>query len=100
MPAALALAPRAKVLSVTHLREPISRHNSEFWYQGPGRLSRRRAAHDRADATSTMPGDSRDSEALWRGWMSDGYVWEKSSMGAGFNSGHYFSNYFTRECRY
>ena len=92
-PTALALAPRAKVLSVTHLREPVSRHNSEFWYQGPGRTRTRKG--DKGDAR--MRGDS---EALWRGWMSDGYVWDKSSMGAGFNAGHYFSNYFTREYTY
>ena len=89
-PTALALAPRAKVLSVTHLREPVSRHNSEFWYQGPGRTRTRTG--DKGDARIRG-----DSEALWRGWMSDGYVWDKSSMGAGFNAGHYFSNYFTRE---
>lgn len=25
-----------QVFTVTHLREPISRHNSEYWYTGPG----------------------------------------------------------------
>merc|ERR1711871_1858400 len=42
----------ADVFRVTHLREPVARHNSEYWFAGPGKDSKH------ADATT------------WRAWMS------------------------------
>ena len=49
MPSKLAAA---NVFRVTHLREPIARHNSEFWFAGPGKDNKK------ADAAS------------WREWMA------------------------------
>jgi hypothetical protein len=49
--AAVLMSPR--IITITHLREPISRLNSEFWFRGPG--FRTGAAN----------------ESLWRDWMSE-----------------------------
>lgn len=61
----------AKVVSVTHLRHPVARARSDYWYVGPG-------AHT---GNETWP--------LWRSWMSRGVQCD-------FRAGHYYDNYYTR----
>jgi len=72
------------VFLVTHLREPISRINSEYWFKGPGSLT------------------GLANESLWNSWIevsrpfAHGGNARLSASGAKFNEGIYFDNYFTR----
>jgi hypothetical protein len=75
MPSKLAAA---NVFRVTHLREPIARHNSEFWFAGPGKDNKK------ADAAS------------WREWMAATNSHVQSFSFIAFREGLYFDNYYVR----
>ncbi|KAJ8607870.1 hypothetical protein CTAYLR_008895 [Chrysophaeum taylorii] len=66
----LPLASRAVL--VTHLREPLGRHESEYWYKGAGSKSHENSAE------------------RWRRWMLP------SLRGCKFGAGGYIPNYYTR----
>ena len=52
----------SRILFVTHLREPLARQKSEFYYVGPGS---KRAAQKRG-------GPARNTDAEWFTWISEG----------------------------
>ena len=60
------------------LREPIARHNSEFWFAGPGKDNKK------ADAAS------------WREWMAATNSHVQSFSFIAFREGLYFDNYYVR----
>lgn len=72
------------VFLVTHLREPLSRINSEYWFAGPGKKV------------------GIANETLWADWMAasrplpGGGAPRIQTMGAAFNAGIYYDNYYTR----
>jgi len=82
--APLLTKPYGTVFLVTHLREPLSRINSEYWFAGPGKTI------------------GVANESLWAEWIAlsrplpGGGALRITSMGAGFNAGIYFDNYYTR----
>ena len=80
-----AIITEADYFAVTHMREPISRQNSEYWYQGPGKI------HHKA------------SEEMWFDWINASRPRADGTPPPGFhavalnfNEGIYFSNYYTR----
>ena len=80
-----ALLRKPSTLLVTHLREPISRLNSEYWFKGPG---------DKLGIAT---------ENAWRGWMNmsrprgPGLLPSfLSDHGSAYNAGVYFDNYYIR----
>ena len=66
------------VFRVTHLREPIARHNSEFWFAGPGKDNKK------ADVAS------------WREWMTATNSHVQTFSFIAFREGLYFDNYYVR----
>jgi len=82
--APLLTKPYGTVFLVTHLREPLSRINSEYWFAGPGKTL------------------GVANESLWADWIASsrplpgGGALRIQSLGAGFNAGIYFDNYYTR----
>lgn len=70
---------------VTHLRSPLSRINSEYWFSGPG--SKHHAAND----------------SLWKTWIEetkpgrDGSILKfRGTARAKFYAGTYYDNYYVR----
>ena len=64
---------RPEVISLAHIRHPVDRGRSEYWYSGPGKVT------------------GRDGVDLWTAWLDNG-----GSPHCRFNAGVGASNYFAR----
>ena len=72
--ACLPLLAQPQVVSLAHLRHPVDRARSEYWYSGPGKHT------------------GKETLSLWANWLDRGH----QGTACRFNAGEQVDNYFAR----